>query len=120
MTTLGVGIDAVDVARFARVVARRPRLVTRLFTEQEVADTKGEPQRLAARFAAKEAFLKSLGLGIGSVNFRDVEVRRETSGQPQLALHGRAAEQSSHVGHFHLSLTHTDSVASAVVIAEAR
>jgi holo-[acyl-carrier protein] synthase len=118
MTTRGVGIDAVDVARFARVIARRPRLLTRLFTDQEIADSKGAHERLAARFAAKEALMKALGLGMGSLKFRDIEVRRAATGQPSLVLHGDAARRRGDDTALHLSLTHTAQVASAIVIAE--
>ena len=63
---IGVGIDAVDVDRFAVVVARRPRLVERLFTDRERSEAGGSAARLAARFAAKEAVMKVLGVGLGA------------------------------------------------------
>ena len=75
----GIGVDAVDVARFRRVIERRPGIVHRLFTETERAYARGcaDPgPRLAVRFAAKEAVLKALGVGVGAAGFRDVEVVR--------------------------------------------
>jgi holo-[acyl-carrier protein] synthase len=120
MTTRGVGIDAVDVDRFSRVLTRRPGLAARLFTEREIAESQGRHERLAARFAAKEALMKALGVGIGSMTFRDIEVCRRASGQPEFELHGRAQRHRGATTHLHLSLTHSDLVASAIVIAEER
>ena len=119
----GIGVDAVDVARFRQVIERRPGLVHRLFTDTERAYAQGcsDPgPRLAARFAAKEAVLKALGVGVGAAAFRDVEVVRGEGGQPRLSLSGRAAALSvgRGVGRWHLSMTHTDTVAVGSVVAE--
>jgi holo-[acyl-carrier protein] synthase len=125
---VGVGIDAVDVERFRRVLARRPRLAERVFTDAERADAArgGDPaQRLAARFAAKEATMKALGRGIGAFSLRDVEVVRATGegaerGAPSLRLAGGASLLATEcaVGRWHVSLSHTEQVAMAVVVAE--
>jgi holo-[acyl-carrier protein] synthase len=119
----GIGVDAVDVVRFRQVIERRPALLDRLFTEMEraYAGRCADPgPRLAVRFAAKEAVLKALGVGIGAARFRDVEVVRGSGGQPHLVLSGRAAALSAGRGvrRWHLSLTHTDTVAMASVVAE--
>jgi holo-[acyl-carrier protein] synthase len=125
---VGVGVDAVSVERFRRLLERRPRFAARCFTEGEQSDASGSADRaqsLAARFAAKEAVMKALGTGIGAFALTDVEVRR-TSGQdatrnaPFLVLHGTAAELAGTQGaaRFHLSLTHTDDTAIAFVVAE--
>jgi holo-[acyl-carrier protein] synthase len=119
----GIGVDAVDVARFRQVMERRPGIVDRLFTDSEqayAASGRDPAPRLAVRFAAKEAVLKALGVGVGEVGFRDVEVVRADSGEPSLALTGRAAALSLERGvhRWHLSLTHTDTVAVATVVAE--
>jgi holo-[acyl-carrier protein] synthase len=105
------------------VIGRRPALVERLFTETEraYAERSRDPgPRLAVRFAAKEAVLKALGVGIGGAGFRDVEVLRDPEGRPSLALTGRAAALSARRGvrRWHVSLTHTDTVAIASVVAE--
>ena len=119
---IGVGIDLVEVDRFRRVLARRPRVADRLFTEGERASLerrKDPVPGLAARFAAKEAVMKALGVGVGAFRFADVEVRRLSSGAPELSVSGRAAElaDSLDVGGWSVSLTHTDRTAAAVVVA---
>jgi len=76
--------------------------------------------RLAVRFGAKEAVMKALGAGLGAFAFRDVEVvRDDDSGAPSLALHGAAAARATARGvlAWHVSLTHTDTTAMAVVLA---
>ena len=77
-------------------------------------------ERLAARFAAKEAVMKALGVGLGAFGFHDVEVVRTDSGEPELVLRGRAVELAAErgVGRWHLSLTHTEHQAQAIAIAE--
>jgi holo-[acyl-carrier protein] synthase len=125
---VGVGVDAVDVARFRKVLERRPQFATRTFSDAERADAAGSAdvaQSLAARFAAKEAVMKALRTGIGGFALTDVEVCRAagkgaTRNAPYLRLHGTAAELAGAqgAGTFHLSLTHTDGVAIAFVVAE--
>jgi holo-[acyl-carrier protein] synthase len=128
---VGVGVDAVDVERFRRLLDRRPRFAARCFTESEQSDaghSADAVQSLAARFAAKEAVMKALGTGIGAFALTDVEVRRSpgqpgkaaTRNAPYLVLHGTAAELAGAqgAGRLHLSLTHTNDVAIAFVVAE--
>lgn len=117
--TLSVGIDVVDTARFAAVMTRRPRIVGRLFTDVERRLTKEKPERLAARFAAKEATMKALHVGLGSVPWHSIEVRREPSGAPLVHLTGAAAELARERGlsDFAISLTHTEITAAAIVVA---
>jgi holo-[acyl-carrier protein] synthase len=119
---IGLGIDAVDIGRFRAVLARRPGMAERLFTADERAYAAGQADpapSLAARFAAKEAVMKALGVGIGAFLFTDVEVVRLASGQPSLLVRGAAAALASEqgVGTWLVSLTHTSSQASAVVAA---
>ena len=116
----GVGVDAVDVGRFGAVLDRRPTVATRLFTAAERRDGAGDVQRLAARFAAKEATMKALGSGIGAIAWHDVEVVRAKSGAPSLVLTSSAAAAARRrgVSHWHVSLTHTTAVAVAMLVAE--
>lgn len=125
---VGVGVDAVDVPRFRRILARRPGFASRYFTETERADagrSVDPTESLAARFAAKEAVMKALGAGLGAFAMTDVEVRRApgtgaTRNAPSIVLHGGAAAlaDAHDAGTFHLSLTHTAEVAIAFVVAE--
>ena len=121
MSVIGIGVDLVDIERFRRSLERTPSMRTRLFTEVELAyvERKADPvPSLAARFAAREAVMKSLGVGLGAFSFHDAWVERAESGRPSLALSGRAAELAAEAGivTWHLSLTHSDVMAAAYVI----
>jgi holo-[acyl-carrier protein] synthase len=121
-SVVGVGIDLCDVERMAAVLARTPGFRLRVFTEAERAwcDRKRQPaERYAARFAAKEAVLKAMGLGIGACGLRDIEVVRAPSGAPSVALHDRAIPLAAERGitAWHISLTHTGTLAQAIAIA---
>ena len=118
MATVGIGIDIVDVPRFEKVLARRPKIVDRLFTEGEKLDTKLRPQLLAARFAAKEAVMKACGVGVGSTGWKTIEVKKMRSGAPMVVLHGTAQDLADRVGikNMHITLTHTDMTAAAFVV----
>jgi holo-[acyl-carrier protein] synthase len=108
----GVGIDLLEIERLERALERRPRLAQRLFTDAELeyANAHARPgQHLAARFCAKEAVAKALGLSGWA--FRDVEVVA-TGGAPSVRLTGRASGRGVSV-----SLTHTRTTAGAVAIA---
>ena len=120
---IGIGIDVVDIERFRRSLDRTPTMRTRLFTAAELDDLAGRADPvpgLAARFAAREAVMKSLGLGLGAFGFHDVWVRRASTGAPSLVVTGRALELADEAGvvRWHLSLTHSDLVAAAYVVAE--
>ncbi|MDA8273828.1 MAG: holo-ACP synthase [Actinomycetota bacterium] len=119
---IGTGIDAVDIDRLRRVLERRPALVARLFTEDEqrYATRSRDPvPHLAARFAAKEATMKALGVGLGAFGLRDVAVVRRAGGPPELAVTGGAAALAAAAGvaAWLCTLTHTDHLALASVTA---
>jgi holo-[acyl-carrier protein] synthase len=115
--TGGVGIDLLEVDRLERALERRPRLAERLFSdaEREYASGRARPvMHLAARFCAKEAVAKALGLTAWS--FRDVEVVA-TAAAPEVRLSGRAAERAAELGvSASVSLTHTAGMAAAVAV----
>ena len=120
---VGIGIDLVDIERFRTSLQRTPSMRTRLFTETELAyvEPKVDPvPSLAARFAAREATMKSLGLGLGAFGFHEVWVERAESGVPSLRVTGRARELADEAGVevWHLTLTHSATTAGAYVIAE--
>jgi holo-[acyl-carrier protein] synthase len=119
---VGVGVDVCEVDRMRATLARTPTFRQRAFTaaEQEYCDKRRDPaERYAVRFAAKEAVLKAMGLGLGSCRLRDIEVVRASSGAPAAVLHGRAAELAAARGitTWHLSLTHAGPIAQALAVA---
>jgi len=115
MARLRVGIDLVQVSRIAESIARfGERFLARVFTAGELAYARARPERLAARFAAKEAAKKALALD--GVSWRELEVMRDANGACELVLHGRARAAAGDVA-LALSLSHEGDFATAVVIA---
>lgn len=119
---VGLGLDLVDIDRFRAVLARRPAMAARLFTDRELsmAGELADPApTLAGRFAVKEAVMKSLGVGIGAVDWTDVDAPRRPGGAPALDVSGRAAALAARlgVGSWRVSISHTASTAGAVVVA---
>lgn len=114
------GIDMVDLPSFGRdVQLGGNRFLERIFTPQELAFCGGRLDRLAARFAAKEATSKALGTGMRGIGWHEIEVVSLSNGQPLLRIGGRAARHATQLGiaRWSLSLTHTDLVAAAFVVA---
>lgn len=120
---VGLGVDIVEVDRMRSILARTPSFTERVFSEEEraYADAHSDPAKhYAARFAAKEAVLKSLGTGFSDgIGLRDVEVVNNAKGRPIVRLYGRAAEIASAMDVYDLplSLTHSTNDAIACVIA---
>lgn len=124
MVIVGVGTDLVAVTRFGRLIEHGGRrFLDRWFRPEEVdfCLARSEPARhAAARFAAKEAALKSLRTpGVGPLRWRDIEVSRDLDGLPGLCLHGsmRGLAHSTGVTVFHLSISHDANYATATVVA---
>lgn len=122
---LGLGTDIVAIERIADLVARYgDRFVDRCFSpaEKDLAAGRGAGRNatLAARWAAKEAFLKALGGDVRTIPYRDVEVVRDPRGPVALALYGRAEAALAERGgaRVHLSLSHERTHALAVVVIE--
>lgn len=121
MPVIGVGVDTIEIQRFADALERRPRLAERCFTPVEAAYcwSRGfPPQHFAARFAAKEAVGKALGVGMR--RWQEAEVVRGPFGAPEVALYGRLAERAASLGvtKIHLALTHSRTDAVAMAVAE--
>ena len=118
----GIGIDLLEIERLERALERSPRLAQRVFSAQELefAARRQRPGRhLAARFAAKEAALKCLG--IGGLRLREVEVEGGGDHAPRLRLHGSAAAAAQRLGvELALSVTHSRELAAAAVVAHER
>jgi holo-[acyl-carrier protein] synthase len=122
---VGIGVDAVDVARMRQILERTPSFRVRTFTDDERAycEQMNDPsERFAVRFAAKEAVMKAMGLGLGSFGFYDCETVVAESGAPSLVLRGPALDHANERGitNWHVTLTHTAITAVAMVVAENR
>jgi holo-[acyl-carrier protein] synthase len=122
---VSIGIDIIEVYRIRDTIARTPRFAERVFTEseREYCESKGAAaaQSYAARFAAKEAFLKALKTGWrGKITWHDIEVRRNADGVPSLEVLGEALAILDRMGApaVHLSISHTAEHAIAQVILE--
>jgi len=120
-----VGTDIMDVARMERGLARKNQgLKSRVFTLREIryCEQKRYPARhFAARFAAKEAFLKAMSTGLsGDLRWQEIEVQRNSHGQPRIILSGKTRMFADRLGvrQIRVSLSHTATVASATVILE--
>ncbi len=113
---VGVGVDLVDVARFAATLARTPAVSARLFSAREAA---GPTWTLAGRFAAKEALAKALGAP-RHLEWHDAEVVSGGDGRPHLLLRGTVADHAHAVGVVgsHLSISHDAGLATAFVVLE--
>jgi holo-[acyl-carrier protein] synthase len=122
---VGIGVDVVDIRRLRRALERQgERFMQRIYTagEQEYCRAHRDPAPyFAARFAAKEALFKALGTGWAQgVTWLDAEIRNNDQGAPWLALRGRTEEASRElsVRKIHLSLSHSEEAAVALVILE--
>jgi holo-[acyl-carrier protein] synthase len=122
---VGTGVDIAEVGRIKTAVERfGDRFLNRVFTPAEIQYCVGKPnaaERLAARFAAKEAGMKAIGTGLRhGVTWQDVEVLRVPGQRPVLKFDGKAAEFAARLGckRTHLSLSHTANQAIAHVILE--
>lgn len=126
MAFVGIGVDLLEVERMRRSMERHPRILERVFTEEERAycDATARPaQHYAARFAAREAVLKALGTGFSQgIGFKDVSVTRAEDGRPRAVLRGRAAEAAGERGvtevALSLSYTHELAMANAVALTD--
>ena len=122
---VSIGIDIVEVYRIGETIQRTPRFVERVFTAKERAycDAKGAAaaQSYAARFAAKEAFLKALKTGWrGKITWHDMEILNDSQGVPGLEIKGEARALLENLGanKIHLSMSHTTDHAVAQVVLE--
>ncbi len=119
-----IGVDLVEVERVQALAIRYgERFLSRVFTEQELAYCRGRSPELAARFAAKEAVSKALGVGIqhqDGVGWREIQVVSDAHGKPGIELSGTAARRAGELGlsTFALSLSHTREYAIAMLVAE--
>ncbi|MBZ4688331.1 MAG: holo-[acyl-carrier protein] synthase [Clostridia bacterium] len=120
----GIGTDIVEIARIEKAIKKNlSGFERRIFTEAEWEycwNKKNPIPSLAARFAAKEAVFKALGIGLGACKWKDVEVTVAKSGKPQINLMGKAAAiaSSQFISILNISLSHSENYAIAFVVAE--
>ncbi|HLF25384.1 MAG TPA: holo-ACP synthase [Anaerolineae bacterium] len=125
MAVLSTGADIVHIPRVQKALDQHgERFLKRVFTPREVAACRGHASEFAARFAAKEAVSKTLGVGMrimarNGVGFQDVEVLPDGNGKPHVHLHGRALARAQELGlnEWAVSLTHEREYAIAFVVA---
>ena len=120
MHIIGLGVDLAEIERVGRMLARYPRFAERCFTEheREYAFRYAKPERrLAARFAGKEAVMKSMGTGWRRIRWRDIEITG--GGKPTVVLRGTARERAEMLGvsEIHVTITHTDVTAMVMAVA---
>lgn len=121
---LSTGVDLIEVPRIETAIARYgERFLSRVFTLNELAYCHGRPHQLAARFAAKEAVSKVLGIGIqhrDGVAWQEIQIVSDDHGKPAVQLSGKAARRAEQIGltTFALSLSHTREHAIAMVVAQ--
>jgi len=119
MSRTRIGIDLAEIGRIRRS-AEHPQFLTRVFSEEECAfllKRKDPFPGFAANFAAKEAFAKALGTGIRGFSLNEVSVLRDERGAPYFSLSGNAQKLAEGY-HLSVSLTHTDTLAQAMVLLE--
>ena len=122
---LTTGVDLIEISRVERILTRYgDRFLERVFTPAEILYCRTRLPELAARFAAKEAVSKALGVGVrmisrDGINWQDAEIIGDTRGKPLVRLHGRAAERATELGltEWAVSLSHTHEHAIAFVVA---
>jgi holo-[acyl-carrier protein] synthase len=121
-STVGVGVDIVEIERMERALERTPRIAERVFTSGERTYAWSRPRpavQYASFFAAREAVLKALGCGFAEAGYQDVEITHDDKGKPIVLLHGNAALVASQqdIVEIQISLSHTHHVAVASAVA---
>ena len=118
-----IGIDLIDIDRINTVLSRYPdRFRSRVLTEAESRYCGRKAERIAGRWAAKEAISKVLGLGVRGVGWREIEILPNWAGQPQVRLHARAAARAAalELQDVTVSISHERRMAVAVAVAHRR
>ena len=120
----GIGTDIIEVSRIKTVMEKDIGFREKIFTAGEITyceTKKYKYENYAARFSAKEAFLKAIGTGWRfGIRFADIEVYHDEFGKPMIHVYGKAEElvQKEGISKIHVSLSHLKEMATAVVVAE--
>ncbi len=121
---IGIGIDIIEAKRIKNAIEKNKRFLTRVFTGKEIeyCESMHIPSlHYAARFSAKEAFIKAIGTGFRyGIKWTEIEVIKDELGKPEIVLYGKAKETFNNLGgkNINLSLSHSKEYGSAVVIIE--
>lgn len=122
---LGIGTDFIEVERVAEKIEKKAGFKELVFSAHEIAYCEGmafKYEHYAARFAAKEAFLKAIGTGwVSGTAFNEIEIHKDAEGKPEIRFSGITAEtvRKMNAGKIHVSLSHLKTMAHAMVIIEA-
>ena len=104
------GVDIIEISRISKMVERwGKRFLDRIYTESELRICRGKPERLASRFAGKEAVMKALGTGARGISWREIEIASESSGKPVVQLYGKARAKAESLGLKELAISLSDS-----------
>ena len=119
----GIGTDIIEIKRVKKAIARSPRFVERLFTEQELEYYKKKDmkaQHIAGGFSAKEAVLKALGTGLRGFKWKDIEILRGSVGKPIVRFGGNVKQfmEDNGIGIIHVTISHSKDFATATAVAE--
>ncbi|HID21151.1 MAG TPA: holo-[acyl-carrier-protein] synthase [Planctomycetaceae bacterium] len=124
MAILGLGTDIIEIVRIGQMIERHGELfLTRVYTDEEIRYCQRRKEcyeHFAGRWAAKEAVMKALGTGfIRGINWRDIEISSERSGQPKVVLRGGARDYAKRLGitDILVTISHCRSYATATAVA---
>lgn len=112
----GIGIDLIEISRIKKTIQQNERFVHRILTEKEkklffsIRNERRRIEFLAGRFAAKEAFAKAVGTGIGTLSFKHIEVLKDSVGAPVLTAEGYESQK------IFISISHSQDYAVAQVV----
>ena len=116
---IAVGVDIIEIDRIEEAaLSWQGSFLKRVYTEAELESSSNKPSSLAARFAAKEAVMKTLGTGAKGLGWKDIEILSNSDGAPFVRLYGRAYDKAKEIGmsQFAISMSHSKHYAIAMVV----
>jgi holo-[acyl-carrier protein] synthase len=121
-TRITVGVDIIEIDRIEQAISSwQDSFLQRVYTDAELEICQNRASSFAARFAAKEAVMKALTTGMWGLQWREIEITQNTSGAPEVKLHGKARSKAEELGiaNLALSLSHSKKYAVAMVVGDA-